>query len=289
MSYPIIEANREVSRVETLCRALGVSVSGYYAWRSRPPSQHQQSDAVLLTAIRAVHQAGRGLYGSPRIHAALRQQGVCCSRKRVARLMRQHGIHSRRRPKRRAPTTDSRHNRPVAPNLLKRDFSAETPNEKWVGDIVGIWTDEGWLYLAALLDTYSRMIVGWAMSVYRDEALVEAALRMALARRDLPPSSDLIQHTDRGSQYTADDYLALLKAHGIQVSMSGKGDPYDNAMMESFFSTLRAELTDLERFATRQAARTVVFEFIEVFYNRQRLHSSLDYRSPVAFEIAYLS
>jgi transposase InsO family protein len=172
---------------------------------------------------------------------------------------------------------------------VKRDFGADAPNEKWVGDIVGIWSDEGWLYLAALLDTYSRLIVGWAMSVYRDEALVEAALRMALLRRELPQAADLIQHTDRGSQYTADDYLALLKAHSIQVSMSDKGDPYDNALMESFFSTLRAELTDLEHFATRQAARTAVFEFIEVFYNRQRLHSSLGYRSPLAFETAQLS
>jgi putative transposase len=289
MSYHIIESNREVGSVERLCAALGVSVSGYYAWRTRPPSQHQQADAVLLKAIQAAYQAGRGLYGSPRIHAALRQQGLCCSRKRVARLMRQHGIHSRRRPKRRVCTTDSRHNRPVAPNLLQRDFSAEAPNEKWVGDIAGIWTDEGWLYLAALLDTYSRLIVGWAMRVYRDEALVEAALRMAFARRDLPEDTDLIQHTDRGSQYTANDYLALLNKHGIQVSMSNKADPYDNAMMESFFSTLRAELTDLERFATRQAARTAVFEFIEVFYNRQRLHSSLGYRSPVTYETDHLS
>jgi transposase InsO family protein len=289
VSYHIIETHCEAGSVERLCAALGVSVSGYYAWRSRPASQRQQTDAVLLTEIRAVYQVGRGLYGSPRIHAALRQQGVGCSRKRVARLMREAGIHSRRRPKRRIRTTDSRHNRPVAPNLLKRDFSAESPNEKWVGDIVGIWTDEGWLYLAALLDTYSRLIVGWAMSIYRDEALVEAALRMALVRRELPQAADLIQHTDRGSQYTADDYLALLKAHGIQVSMSDKGDPYDNAMMESFFSTLRAELTDLERFATRQAARTAVFEFIEVFYNRQRLHSSLGYRSPLAYETDYLS
>jgi transposase InsO family protein len=266
-----------------------VSVSGYYAWRTRQPSQRQQQDSDLLGPIRAAYQAGRGLYGSPRIHAALRQQGLHCSRKRVARLMRQHGIHSHRRPKRRVSTTDSRHHRPVAPNLLKRDFSADAPNEKWVGDIVGIWTDEGWLYLAALLDTYSRMIVGWAMSVCRDEALVTVALRMALSRRDLPQPADLIQHTDRGSQYTADEYLALLKAHGIAVSMSGKGDPYDNAMMESFFSTLRAELTDLERFPTRQAARTAVFEFIEVFYNRQRLHSSLGYHSPLAFESAHLS
>jgi putative transposase len=154
---------------------------------------------------------------------------------------------------------------------------------------VGIRTNEGWLYLAALLDTYSRMIVGWAMSLYRDEALVEAALRMALTRRELPAETALIHHTDRGSQYTADDYLALLKAHRIQVSMSAKGNPYDNAMMESFFSTLRAELTDLERFATQRVARTAVFEFIEVFYNRQRLHSSLGYRSPQAFESIHLS
>lgn len=286
MSYQIIEANRQVGVVGTLCGALGVSVSGYYAWCTRLPSQHQQTDAVLLKAIQGVYQAGRGLYGSPRIHAALRQQGLCCSRKRIARLMRQHGIHSRRRPKRRASTTDSRHCRPVAPNLLKRNFSADAPNEKWVGDILRIWTNEGWLYLAALLDTYSRFIVGWAMSVYRDEALVTDALQMALARRELPADTNLIQHTDRGSQYTADDYLALLKDYGIQVSMSGKGDPYDNAMMESFFSTLRAELTDLERFATRQAARTAMFEFIEVFYNRQRLHSSLGYRSPADFETA---
>lgn len=289
MSYQIVENHRQIGRVETLCRALGVSVSGYYAWRTREPSQHQQRDEGLLHAIQTVYQAGRGVYGSPRVHAALRQQGLHCSRKRVARLMQRADLHSRRRPKRRARTTDSRHNRPVAPNLLQQDFSANAPNEKWLGDIVGIWTDEGWLYLAALLDTYSRLIVGWAMSVYRDEALVEAALRMALTRRIIPQPANLIQHTDRGSQYTANDYLALLKQHGIQVSMSDKGNPYDNAMMESFFSTLRAELTDLERFATRTAARTAVFEFIEVFYNRQRLHSALGYRSPMAFESALLS
>jgi transposase InsO family protein len=208
---------------------------------------------------------------------------------RVARLMRQAGIHSRRRPKRRVCTTDSRHNRPVAPNLLRRDFSAHAPNEKWLGDLLGIWTDEGWLYLAALLDTYSRLIVGWAMSGYRDEALVTAALGMALAQRVIPQTAALIHHTDRGSQYIADDYLALLQAQRIQMSMSNKRDPCDNAIMESFFSTLRAELTDLERFPTRQAARTAVFEFIEVFYNRQRLHSSLGYRSPADFETTHLS
>jgi putative transposase len=289
MSYQIIETNRDAGSVEMLCRTLGVSVSGYYAWRTRPTSRHQQTDETLLNAIRAVYQAGRELYGSPRIHAALRQQGRRCSRKRVARLMRQAGLYSRRRPKRWVRTTDSRHNRAVAPNLRQRDFSADAPNEKWVGDIVGIWTEEGWLYLAALLDTYSRFIVGWAMSLCRDEALVTDTLSMALARRDLPETRELIQHTDRGSQYTADNYLALLKQHRIQVSMSNKGDPYDNAMIESFFSTLRAELTDLARFPTRQAARTAVFEFIEMFYNRQRLHSSLGYRSPLDFETAHLS
>jgi len=289
VSYQIIETNRLVGVVQTLCGDLGVSVSGYYAWRGRPPSQRQQTDAVLLEAIEAVYQAGRGLYGSPRIHAALRQQEVRCSRKRVARLMRQAGLRSRRRPKRRVRTTDSRHNRPVAPNLLRRDFSADAPNTKWLGDIVGIWTDEGWLYLAALLDTYSRLIVGWAMSLYRDEALVTDALCMALVQRDCSQTAALIHHTDRGSQYAADDYRAVLKAQGIQLSMSDKGNPYDNAMMESFFSTLPAELTDLEHFPTRQAARPAVFEFIVVFYNRQRLHSALGYRSPADFETAHLS
>jgi len=287
VSYPIVASHHDHYPVETMCRALGVSVSGYYAWRGRPPSQRQQADARLLTHVQMTHQASRGLYGSPRIHAALRKQGLVCSRKRVARLMRQAGIHSRRAVRRRVRTTDSRHNRPVAPNRLQRDFSAGAPNEKWLGDILGIWTDEGWLYLAALLDTYSRLIVGWAMSAYRDEALVEAALRMALGRRHLADPAELVHHTDRGSQYTAADYLALLSARGIQVSMSRKGDCYDNAMMESFFSTLRAECTDLQRFPTRSAARLAVFDYIEVFYNRQRLHSSLGYHSPADFEAAH--
>jgi putative transposase len=288
MSYQVIEANRPVGVVETMCGALGVSVSGYYAWRQRQPSQREQADGRLLQGIQVAYQAGRGLYGSPRVHAFLRQQGVRCSRKRVARLMRQAGLHSRRRPKRRTRTTDSRHHRAVAPNLLQRDFSANAPNEKWVGDMVGIWTDEGWLYLAVLLDTYARLVVGWAMSSYRDEALVTEALDMALTRPGRAQPAHLIHHTDRGSQYTADDYLARLCDCGIHVSMSGKGDPYDNAMMESFFSTMRAELTDLARFSSRQAARTAVFEFIEVFYNRQRLHSSLGYSSPADFEAAHL-
>lgn len=284
MKYRFITQQQGVFPVRLLCRLLGVAESGYYAWRQRPPSQRAEQDAQLLLAIRSVHQDSRGLYGSPRVHAALKRQGVACTRKRVARLMRQHGIHSLRRPRRRIHTTDSRHHRPVAPNLLKRDFSASAANTKWLGDIVGIWTAEGWLYLAALLDCYSRWIVGWAMSAARDEALVTAALHMALFQRQLPFDAELLHHTDRGSQYTADDYLALLRDYGIHASMSGKADPYDNAMMESFFSTLRAELTDLQHFATRQVARAAIFEFIEVFYNRQRLHSSLGYCSPAEFE-----
>ncbi len=287
MSYTVMAQHRALGTIETLCRALGVSVSGYYAWRARPRSRHAQHDGLLWEHIQTAYQSGRGVYGSPRVYAALRQQGIACSRKRVARLMRTHGLHSCRRPKRRVRTTDSQHRRPVAPNLLKRDFAAAAPNRKWVGDIIGIWTDEGWLYLAALLDTFSRLVVGWSMDAHRDEALVETALRMALARRTLPTQAATIHHTDRGSQYAADDYLALLASARIHVSMSGKADPYDNAMMESFFSTLRAELTDLHHFPSRSAARQAIFEFIEVFYNRQRLHSSLSYRSPVDFEAAH--
>jgi putative transposase len=283
----MIAEHQDEYAVETMCRALKVSVSGYYAWRTRPPSPREQDDTALLAEIRAIHQASRGLYGSPRIHAALRQAGLHVSRKRVARLMRAAGIHSQRRVRRRVRTTDSNHQRPVAPNLLARDFSANAPNQKWVGDILGLWTDESWLYVAALLDTFSRRIVGLAMSALRDEALVEAALRMALGQRVL--GDELIHHTDRGSQYTADDYLACLDAHGVAVSMSRKADPYDNAMMESFFSTLRAECIELQRFATRHDARLAVFEYIMVFYNRQRLHSALGYCSPADFEAAHTS
>ena len=284
MSYQAIEAHRELGAVAVLCRALGVSVSGYYAWRGRGVSARQQQDVALTEHIRAVQQQGRGLYGSDRIHQALRHRGIAASRKRVARLMRENGLNSRRQPRWKPSTTDSRHHRPLAPNLLRRDFSADAPNEKWLGDIVAIWTDEGWLYLAALLDCFSRTIVGWAMHATRDEKLVENALSMALKQRRITPDQGLIHHTDRGSQYTADDYQTLLKSSGIIVSMSGKGDPYDNAMMESFFATLRAELTALQRFATRRVAELAIFEYIEVFYNRQRIHTSIGYTHPTAYE-----
>ena len=284
MSYQTIETHRKIGPVATLCRALGVSVSGYYAWRNRGPSRRQQADAELLEQIRAVQKQGRGLYGSDRIYHMLRQRKIVCSRKRVARLMRENGLNSRRRRKWRVRTTDSNHTRPVAPNLLDRQFHADAPNEKWVGDILGIWTGEGWLYLAALLDVFSRLIIGWSMSEKRDMVLVENALSMALQRRQIMPDRPPLHHTDRGSQYTADDYLALLSAHHIEVSMSRKGDPYDNAMIESFFATFRAELTELEHFPTRASARVAVFDYIEVFYNRQRVHTSISYTDPTTFE-----
>ncbi len=251
MSYQVVRVMAEECSVKVACSALGVSVSGYYAWRERLPSAREQSNTALLSHIRRAYD----------------------------------DLRSRRRVARRAHTTDSRHERPVAPNLLERDFSATAQNEKWLGDILGVWTDEGWLYLAALLDTFSRMIIGWAMSEFRDEALVQAALDMALSRRELSP--ELIHHTDRGSQYTADTYQLVLRDRHILISMSKKGDCYDNAMMESFFSTLRAELTELKHFRTRAEARVALFEFIEGFYNRQRLHSALGYHSPADFEAAH--
>ena len=284
----MIDHQRGVASVSLMCRAYAVSVSGYYAWRNRGPSQRHQQDTRLLEKIRALQETGRGLYGSDRIYKRLHAQGVICSRKRIARLMRENGLNSRRRRKYRHRTTDSNHNNPIAPNILARDFAADHANQKWVGDILGIRTDEGWLYLAALLDTFSRMIVGWAMSIHRDEQLVEDALYMAIQRRRIGFDSDLLHHSDRGSQYTAKDYQNLLTVHGIEVSMSRKGDPYDNAMIESFFSTLRAELTELEHFSTISEARLAVFDYLEVFYNRQRIHSSINYMTPLEFETFHL-
>jgi len=260
-------------------------VSGYYAWRHRSkagPSAHEQADRVLGTRIQTTFVAGRGVYGSPRIHAALRAQGARCSRKRVARLMRAQGLAAGRPRKRKPRTTDSQHAQPVAPNLLARDFTAAAPNRKWVADITGVSTRSGWLYLAGILDVYSRRAIGYAMDGYRDERLVETALDMALLSRQ--PRAGLLHHSDRGSQYTSTTYRGLLEAYGIVVSMSGKGEPYDNALMESFFSTLKAECVERHDFQTPDEARACIFEYLEAFYNRRRLHSSLGYRSPMAFE-----
>jgi putative transposase len=280
MKYKFIEAHREEFAVKIMCRVLGVSRSGYYDWRKRKPSARECANAKLLKMIKKIFRRSRKTYGSPRIHAELRAQGMACSCNRVARLMRKHGVRARR-PRRRVRTTDSKHDLPVAPNLLGRQFEAERPNQKWVADISYIDTDEGWLYLATVMDLFSRRIVGWAMDDHMERSLVEQALRMALFRRR--PRAGLLHHSDRGSQYASGDYRALLAAWGITASMSRTGDCYDNAAMESFFGTLKTECVTA-RYPTRAAARTDIFEYIEVWYNRQRRHSSLGYLSPVAFE-----
>jgi putative transposase len=282
MKYAFIAEHAKHYPVERQCAALGISVSGYYAWRKRGVSQHREQDQQLLEQIQQVYQHSRCLYGSPRIHATLKHAGIACSRKRVARLMQQAGIHSLRQRRHWVHTTHSHHTYPVAPNRLNRQFQAEHPNQKWVADITYIPTAEGWLYLAGVLDLFSRRLVGWAMSERCDTRLVASALHMALRQRH--PGMDLLHHSDRGSQYAADDYSRLLAQHAICLSMSRKGNCYDNAVMESFFRTLKAECVYLTHYPSRQQARQSLFEFIEVYYNRQRLHSTLGYLTPVAFE-----
>ena len=281
MRFQFIEDHRQQYPVSLLCEMLNVSVSGYYAWRKRPMSQHQREDGQLAERIQVAYHTNRGVYGSPRIHAELRAQGIRCARKRVARLMREWELVARR-PRHRTITTRSDPSARFAPNGLDRDFTATRPNEKWTGDITAIWTYEGWLYLAAVLDLFSRRVVGWAMAASADETLVERALRMALLLRR--PQAGLLHHTDRGCQYTSTAYQALLADSGITVSMSRKGNCWDNAAMESFLGTLKSECVELTVFQTRAEARQAVFEFVECFYNRVRRHSSLEYISPVAFE-----
>jgi putative transposase len=282
MKYQFIAEHRHEYPVSTMCHVLEVAVSGYYAWFKRPPSRRSQQNTGLGEHIVRIYQQNRQVYGSPRIHAVLQAEGQSCGKNRVARLMRELGLSARPR-KHRTRTTDSQHDQPVAPNLLNREFSAKAPNAKWVADITAIWTSEGWLYLAVVLDIFSRLVVGWAMDAHRDEALVEQAARMALAQRQ--PAPGLLHHSDRGSQYTATDYRELLEQYGIVMSMSGKGDCYDNALMESFFGTLKTECVDRQSFVSLAQARLVIFEYLEVFYNRQRLHSSLGYLSPVTYEL----
>ena len=267
-----------------MCQVLGVSPSGYYEWLKRPPSACQQTNEQLLAAIRREYDASRQTYGSPRIHAALRQQGLRVGRKRVARLMRSAGLVAKGPWRKRPRTTQRAPEAVAAPNLLGQDFTASRPNEKWVADITYMETLEGWLYLALVLDLFSRAIVGWAMADHLRATLVESALQMALGRRT--PDGDRLHHADQGSQYTSTWVQTLLAQHHIQVSMNGVGNCYDNAPMESFIGTLKTECADAP-FATRAEARRVIFEYLEVWYNRQRLHSSLGYVSPAAFEQQY--
>ena len=264
-----------------MCKVLEVSRQGFYAWCRRAPSQRELDDASLAARIKAIHARSRGRYGSPRVHAQLRREGIRVGRKRVERLMRQHGLEARRKRKFRR-TTDSKHDLPVAPNVLERDFETDGPNQVWVTDITYVWTHEGWLYLDAILDLFSRRVVGWAMSTSLDRGLALDALQMALQSRQPPPG--LVHHSDRGCQYASHDYRDALDARGIVCSMSRKGDCWDNAVAESFFGALKSELVNDADFATRAEARTAIFEYIEVFHNRQRLHSSLGYLAPVDYE-----
>jgi len=264
-----------------MCRQLAVSPSGFYAFDKRQLSQHGQADVALAQRIEVIHQGSRGRYGSPRVHAVLTGQGVGISRKRVARLMQEGGLRARS-PRRFRKTTDSNHPFPIADNVLERCFEVDAPNTAWAGDITYIHTREGWLYLAVLLDLYSRLVVGWAMRDDMERQLCLDALTMGLNGRR--PGRGLLHHTDRGSQYASHDYRAVLDANGMVCSMSGKGDCWDNAVAESFFKTLKTELVDGADFATRAEARRAIFEFIEVWYNRQRLHSTLGYKSPTAYE-----
>jgi len=284
MRFQFIADHEAEFAVRPMCTALNVSPSGYYAWRKRPPSAREMANQALFKDIETVYNDNNGLYGSPRIHAELKAQGKRCGQNRVARLMRLR--HLRARQVRRYKVTTQRDKRhPVAPNLLKRDFVADRPNQKWLSDITYLPTQEGWLYLATILDLFSRRIVGWAMSERIDGELTLAALHMALQQRQ--PLPGLMHHSDQGRQYTDSAYQTLLKDCGFQVSMNGVGTWYDNAPMESFFGTLKSELIYLCVYRTRNEARTSVFSYIEAFYNRRRRHSALDYLSPEVYEQRY--
>jgi len=281
VKFAFIAVEKASFPVDALCKVLEVSRSGYYAWEQRVPSARALEDGQLRVHISAIHERSRGLYGAPRVHAELRASGFRVSRKRVARLMSELGLQSRRKRRFKA-TTDSKHTLPVAENVLDRKFEVDAPNVAWVTDITYVWTSEGWLYLAAILDLFSRRVVGFAMSERIDRQLALDALTAAIGRR--LPNVGLVHHSDRGSQYASGDYQDALSAAGVVCSMSRKGNCWDNAVAESFFATLKTELVYLRRFATKTEAREAIFEFIESFYNRERRHSTLGYLSPVEFE-----
>lgn len=268
-----------------MCAVLAVSASGYYAWCVRPISGRAQENQALEAKIRVIYAQSRQTYGSPRVHAELMARGFSASKNRIARLMRTKHIQARRKKKRKVVTTDSQHALPVAPNRLSQDFQAQGPNEKWLTDITYIPTAEGWLYLAAIMDLFSRKIVGWAMEVTLESSLVEKAFQMAVQNRQ--KIHGLLHHSDRGSQYAGHPYQTLLAVHQIQVSMSRTGNCYDNAPMESFFGTLKNEHVHFQEYQTRAEAKTDIFAYIEGFYNRTRRHSSLGYLSPEEFEREY--
>jgi putative transposase len=282
VKFAFVREHRRTWPAGVICRVLGVTRSGFFAWLKRGPSARSRRRVALARKVQAVYAQNRGVYGSPRVHRALLAEGERVCENTVAKVMRVQGLRGRMRRRFVPRTTQSRHGHPVAPNTLDRRFGAERPNRKWAADITYVPTDEGWLYLAGVIDLHSRRIVGWSMDDHLRAELVIDALGMALARRQ--PAGGLLHHSDRGVQYACDDYQHLLTEHGIACSMSNKGDCWDNAVMESFWATLKTELVSTLRYATRQEARASIFEYIEAFYNRRRLHSSLGYVSPESFE-----
>jgi len=286
MRYPFIDAEKVMYPVAVLCRVMRVSRSGFYAWKARPPSMRAQEDARLRMRIRIIHAQSRQTYGSPRTLKALRDGGEQIGLHRVERLRRTEGLKTCYKRRYRT-TTKSDHRHPVAENLLAREFRPEAPNRIWAGDITYVTTAEGWLYLAVVLDLYSRRVIGWSMGTRLHHALVKEALEMALGQRRR--DGVVLHHSDRGVQYASADFQALLSGQRMICSMSRKGDCWDNAVVESFFKTLKVECVHRQRFKTREQARQTIFEYIEAFYNRQRLHSTLDYRSPMAYEEAALA
>ena len=281
MKYDFMRSHADQFSLTGMCRVLSVSRSGYYAWRCREPSARQREDLTLTAHVRRIHNASREAYGTRKVWKTLVAEGIACGRNRVARVRRENGIEARRR-RRFKVTHYARRHKNTAPDLLRRKFQAEQPNQCWVGDVTFISTRQGWLYLAVLIDLHSRMVVGWAMSDRNDEPLVSAALRMAITHRQ--PAAGLIHHTDRGVLYSSGNYRRLMAADGLLPSMSRHGDCYDNACAESFFSSLKNELVHGEAFATRDAARVAIVSYIEGFYNRKRLHQTLGYRTPAVVD-----
>ena len=277
----MIKTNETQFPVGTMCRLLSVSRSGYYAWRQRPLSGRAEANRLLAVEIKRVFEGEKGRPGAPRIARRLKEEGLSAGRCRIARLMRDNGWRARAARKHKA-TTNSKHPLPVAPNLLEQNFMADRPDQKWVSDITYVWTDEGWLYLAVVLELYSRRVIGWAIAERMTATLVREALTMALRQRRMPKG--VVVHSDRGSQYCSAVYQKLFRKHQLICSMSKKGDCYDNAAMESWNHSFKVEAVHGERFKTRSDAKYQVFEYIEVYYNRKRLHSTLGYLSPVAFE-----
>ena len=281
MSFRLVDAAKKDFPVQRLCKVLGVSTGGYFAWKDRPACRRQREDMVLLAHVRSAFAASNETYGSPRMVHELRDDGLAVGRRRVARLMRENGMRARQK-RRFRKTTDSFHSFPVAPNILRQDFAATAPNQKWGADISYIWTREGWLYLAVIIDLFGRRVVGWATSDRLRKELTLSALRRAIAVRR--PAAGLIHHADRGSQYCSLDYQAELRKNGIVISMSGKGNCFDNAMVETFFKTLKAELVWRTVFQSRTEAIAAIAHYIDGFYNPVRRHSALDFISPLQFE-----